>query len=122
MEVEVPNDSSNTSDTIDNDVSGLFDDITSANDPLVGGDSIAVPRFTSFQEKKLYAKRNAKAGVWKFFEVYSDKALRHMAYCKICQGYVIYTLTMGTGMLTQHMQSKHRKEYEAMLEEVAVKN
>ncbi len=96
----MPNDSSNTSDTIDNDVSRLFDNVTSADDPLVGGASITVPRFTSFQEKKCYAKRNAKAGVWKFFEVYSDKALRHMAYCKICQGDVNYTLTMSTGVLT----------------------
>lgn len=124
MEVEVPNDASNVNEINSNGsngLSGLSDDVIGSDDPLISGASITIPRFPSFQERKRYAKKNAKAGIWKFFEVYSDKALRHMAYCKICQGDINYTLTMSTGMLTRHMRSKHRKEYEEMLEEAAVK-
>jgi hypothetical protein len=44
-----------------------------------------------------------------------------MDYCKIRQGDINYTFMMSTGMLTRHMRSKHRKEYQAVLEEVAVK-
>jgi hypothetical protein len=55
-------------------------------------------------------------------DVYSEKALRHMAYCNICQGDVNYILTMSIGMLTRHMRSKHQREFEAMLEEATVKN
>jgi hypothetical protein len=99
MEVEVPTDI--------NDLLELFVDDVGA--------------FPSFLERKHFAKKNAKAGVWKFFKVYSDKALWHMAYCTICQADVNYTLTMSTIMLTRHMRSKHHKEYDDMLEEMAVK-
>jgi hypothetical protein len=121
MEGELLAASSNASDS--NDVLPFDENTTAdAESPLFScASSVTLPRFPSILERKLYAKKNAKAGVWKFFEVYSDKALRHMAYCTICQADVNYTLTMSTGMLTRHTRSKHRREYEAMLEEEAFK-
>jgi hypothetical protein len=93
MEGELSAASSNASDS--NDVLP-FDDNTDADtdaDSLLFScvSSVTLPRFPSILERKRYAKKNAKAGVWKFFEVYSDKALWHMAYCTISQVNVNYT-------------------------------
>jgi hypothetical protein len=120
MKGELSAASSNASDS--NDVSALFDDDTNADGLLLSCVfSFTLLRFPSFLERKHYVKKNARAGVWNFFEVCSNKALWHIAYCTICQVNVNYTLTMSTGMLTRHMRSKHWREYEAMLEEEAFK-
>jgi len=65
-------------------------------------------------------KKNAKSAIWKFFEIYSDKHLKHLAHCKICNEDINYTLTMSTGMLTRHLSRKHREEYAEMLEQDAL--
>jgi hypothetical protein len=40
-----------------------------------------------------------------------------LAYCLLCKKDINYTFTIITGMLTRHIRSKHRFEYQAMLEE-----
>jgi hypothetical protein len=122
MEVEVPALSSDAKDRYSESVSALLVEDEDDNDGDCLAPCITLPSIPSFQERKHFAKKNAKAGVWKFFEVDSDKALRHLAYCTICQADVNYTLTRSTGMLTRHMRSKHRREYDDMLEEALAKN
>ncbi len=68
-------------------------------------------------DKKRASKRNTKSGIWKFFEIYKDPKIQNMAFCLLCKKDVNYTFTMSTGMLTRHIRSKHRFEYQAMLEE-----
>jgi hypothetical protein len=109
-------------DCYEESVSALLVEDKDYNDGDGPAPCITLPSFPSFLERKRFAKKNSKAGVWKFFEVYSDKALRHLAYCTICQADVNYTLTRSTGMLTRHMRSKHRREYDDMLKEALTKN
>jgi hypothetical protein len=122
MEVKVPALSLDAKDSYDESVLALFVEDKDDNDGDGPAPCITLPSFPFFLERKRFTKKNAKAGVWKFFEVYSDKALRHLAYCIICQADVNYTLTRSTGMLTRQLRSKHRREYDDMLEEALAKN
>ncbi|MFN9983555.1 MAG: hypothetical protein ACK53Y_26760, partial [bacterium] len=81
MEVKVPALSSDAKDSYDESISALLVEDEDDNDGDGLAPCITLPSFPSFLERKLFAKKNAKAGVWKFFEVDSDKALRHLAYC-----------------------------------------
>jgi hypothetical protein len=56
-------------------------------------------------------KRNAKSGIWKYFEVYQERTFAHLAFCKLCNSDINYTISMSTGMLTWHMS-----EYEEYLD------
>ncbi len=68
-------------------------------------------------DKRRSAKRNAKSGIWQFFEIYKDLKLHNLAYCLLCKVDVNYSTTMSTGMLTRHVRTKYRNEYQNMLEE-----
>lgn len=89
----------------------------------------AVPRitltcfgdFSSTSPPKRYINKSTKSIVWKFFQIYDDKKLQHFAHCQLCKRDINYTKTKSTGMLTRHLRSHHRKEYESMLEDEAVK-
>jgi hypothetical protein len=39
-----------------------------------------------------------------------------MAFCLLCKADVNYSTTMSTGMLTRHVRTKHRSDYQSMLE------
>jgi hypothetical protein len=66
--------------------------------------------------KKRQSKQNAKSGVWKFFQVHKDWKLQQLAFCKLCDKDVNYTVTKSTGMLTRHVRVKHSELYDGMLE------
>jgi hypothetical protein len=77
---------------------------------------VTLRQFPSYLEKQRYVKKNAKSGIWRFFEIYTEKQLKHLAYCKICKEDINYTLTISsTSMLTRHSR-KYQAENEEMLE------
>ncbi len=67
-------------------------------------------------ERRRDNKRNAKSGIWQFFEIYRDRKFQNLAFCLLCKKDVNYSTTMSTGMLTRHVRTKHRSDYQAMLE------
>jgi hypothetical protein len=91
MEVEVPALSLDAKDSYEKSVSALLVEDEDDNDVDGPDPYITLPSFPSFLERKGFAKKNPKAGVWKLFKVYSDKALRRLAYCTIFQADVNYT-------------------------------
>ncbi len=50
--------------------------------------------------KKRVAERNAKSGIWKFFEIYKDPKIQNLAFCLLCKTNINYTFTLSTGILT----------------------
>jgi len=64
---------------------------------------ISIACFGELSSPTRYNNRNAKSSVWKFFQIYHDKKLRHLAYCQICKVDVNYTNSKSTGMLTRHL-------------------
>jgi hypothetical protein len=71
---------------------------------------------TVVHQRKRSKKRNAKSGIWHFFEVYHDPKFQNLAFCLLCQQDVNYSKTMSTGILTRHVRKKHQCNYKAMLE------
>jgi hypothetical protein len=59
-------------------------------------------------DKRRSAKRNAKSGIWQFFEIYNNSKFHNLAYCLLCKADVNSSTTMSTGMLTRHARTKHR--------------
>jgi len=73
--------------------------------------------------RKRGTKRNAKSGIWKYFEVYKERKFSHLAFCKLCNSDINYTISMSTGMLTRHMRVRHRINYEEYLDkEMAIRS
>jgi hypothetical protein len=54
----------------------------------------------TLSEKESVTKRNAKSGIWKFFEIHEGPEMKDLAFCLLCKKDINYTFTMGTGMLT----------------------
>ena len=65
--------SSDAKDSYDESVLALFVEDEDGNDGDGSAPCITLPSFPFFLERKRFTKKNAKAGVWKFFEVYSDR-------------------------------------------------
>jgi len=61
-------------------------------------------------------KSNAKSEIWKYFEVFKERKFAHqfshLAFCKLCNGDINYTISMSIGMLTRHMRVRHMSDYE----------
>jgi hypothetical protein len=71
--------------------------------------------------RKRVAKKDARSFIWRYFELYKDAKSKHLAYCTLCKQDVNYTAAKSPGMLTQHMRTRHRTVYDAMLEEEEAK-
>jgi hypothetical protein len=73
-------------------------------------------------ERKRMPKRNAKSSVWQHFEIYWDKKYKDLAFCTLCESDVNYIYTMSTGMLTRHLRTSHRDEYNLLISQDQVKS
>jgi hypothetical protein len=97
------------------DISGLYEEDT----PRETADE-GIPASGAALRKR-WTKRNAKSGIWKYFEVYNERKFAHLAFCKLCNSDISYTISMSTGMLTRHMRVRHKSDYEEYLDEEMAK-
>jgi hypothetical protein len=71
--------------------------------------------------RKRVAKKDARSLIWTHFELYKDAKSKHLAFCTLCKQHVNYTAAKSPVMLTQHVRTRHRTVYDAMLKEEEAK-